>query len=84
MIDWYIGNRAIKALTHGNKFKYHVKNWRPHILAVCPYKNDSIVECYPGIFKFLSEVYDHIGLAIYGHIEIGNKNKNDFAKVILK
>jgi hypothetical protein len=27
---------AISALVKMDKFKFHVKNWKPHILAICP------------------------------------------------
>lgn len=54
-----------------DKNKKHVKNWRPHYLAL-GYINEKGKISSPGIFKFLHTLRKGTGLAIYGCVVKGD------------
>ena len=63
--------RARNALLKIDKFKKHVKNWRPHYLAL-GYINEKGKVSSPGIFKLLQQLRKGTGLAIYGCVVKGD------------
>ena len=54
-----------------DKSKKHVKNWRPHYLAL-GYVNEKGKISAPGIFKLLHQLRKGTGLAIYGCVVKGD------------
>jgi hypothetical protein len=63
--------RARNALLKIDKSKKHVKNWRPHYLAL-GYINEKGKINSPGIFKLLHQLRKGTGLAIYGCVIKGD------------
>ena len=63
--------RARNALLKIDKHKTHVKNWRPHYLAL-GYVNENGKISSPGILKLLHQLRKGTGLAIYGCVIKGN------------
>ncbi len=69
--------RARNALLKIDKFKKHVKNWRPHYLAL-GYINEKGKITSPGIFKLLHQLRKGTGLAIYGCVIKGDYTANSY------
>lgn len=63
--------RARNALLKIDKTKKHVKNWRPHYLAL-GYINEKGKISAPGVFKLLHQLRKGTGLAIYGCVIKGD------------
>ena len=69
--------RARNALLKIDKSKKHVKNWRPHYLAL-GYINEKGKISSPGIFKLLHQLRKGTGLAIYGCVIKGDYDAQSY------
>jgi potassium/chloride transporter 4/5/6 len=76
-IEGIRAERARNALLKIDKFKKHVKNWRPHYLAL-GYINEKGKISSPGIFKLLHQLRKGTGLAIYGCVVKGDYTSNGY------
>ena len=70
-IEGMRAERARNALLKIDKSKTHVKNWRPHYLAL-GYINEKGKISAPGVFKLLHQLRKGTGLAIYGCVVKGD------------
>jgi len=78
-IEGMRAERARNALLKIDKGKKHVKNWRPHYLAL-GHVNEKGKISAPGIFKLLHQLRKGTGLAIYGCVVKGDYTTEAYAE----
>lgn len=78
-----MAERARNALLSCDKSKMHIKNWRPHYLAI-GYVNENGKISSPGIFSFLKQIRKGAGLAIYACVVKGEFNKESYEEASRK
>ena len=70
---------ARNALLKIDKYKQHVKNWRPHYLALGYVKNTGQLSS-PGVLKLMHQLRKGTGLAVYGCVIKGDYSSANYEK----